>query len=96
MIDIVKQYCIINVYKKKYYTREITTNKGKVRFNLELSPAAAEILEELQTETGKSKAEIVRMGVAFVKYAEDSKKQNKFIAVVDKSDGKIEKEIVLA
>ena len=81
-----------DVYKKKYYTREVTMNK--VRFNLELSPAAAEILEELQTETGKSKAEIVRMGVAFVKYAEDSKKQNKFIAVV--SDGKIEKEIVLA
>ncbi len=69
---------------------------NKVRFNLELSPAANEILEELQAETGKSKAEIVRMGVAFVKYAEDSKKQNKFIAVVDKKGGKIEKEIVLA
>ena len=68
----------------------------KVRFNLELSPSANKILEELQTKTGKSKAEILRMGMAFVKYAEDSKEQNKFIAVVDKNNGKIEKEIILA
>jgi hypothetical protein len=84
------------MYNKKYYKGDITMNKGKVRFNLELSQSANEILEGLQAETGKSKAEIIRMGVAFVKYAEDSKKQNRFIAVVDKSNGKIEKEIVLA
>jgi len=69
---------------------------GKVRFNLELSQSANELLEGLQVKTGKSKAEIIRMGMAFVKYAEDSKEQNKFIAVVNKSNGKIEKEIVLA
>jgi hypothetical protein len=69
---------------------------GKVRFNLELSPSANELLDSLQVRTGKSKAEILRIGMAFVKYAEDSKDQDKFIAVVDKHSNKIEKEIVLA
>ena len=67
----------------------------KIRFNIELSPSANKILEELQAKTGKSKAEILRIGMAFVKYAEDSKEQDKFIAVVNKNSGKIEKEIVL-
>ncbi len=63
------------------------------RLNVELSGRASEVLEELATKYGKSKAEMLRIALALLFAAEKEEAQGKALVVA--KDGKIEKELVL-
>ncbi len=63
------------------------------RLNVEFSGRASEILEELATKYGKSKAEMLRIALALLMAAEKAEENGGALAIA--KDGKVEKELVL-
>lgn len=64
------------------------------RLSVTFSESAYRILENLQKDTGKSKAEILRLSLALLSYAEDKKKNSgESLAIV--KDGHIKQEIII-
>lgn len=71
---------------------EKISNKRK-RLNLDLAPAAYELLEQLSTDTGKSMTEVLRTGLALVGIAYEEKQQGRSLGIIEGE--KVIKEILL-
>lgn len=67
-------------------------SKGKKRLNLDLTPEAYTLLQQLVDESGKSMAEILRTGLALYGMAQEETKKGRNLAVAE--DDKIVKQIV--
>jgi uncharacterized protein (DUF1778 family) len=65
----------------------------KKRLNLELSPEAYELLQELADASGKNMADVLRTGLALYGIAEKAKKEGSGIGVV--KEDKVLKEILV-
>lgn len=65
----------------------------KKRLNLELVPAAYELLQNISDESGKSLAEVLRTGLALYGMAHDAKKQGQGIGIIEGNE--VVKEILL-
>lgn len=65
----------------------------KLRLNLSLSPEANTVLQEIQGQTGASRADVIKQALALLKVAHDAKKENKHIGVTDDPE-KLDREIV--
>ncbi|MEM9274521.1 MAG: hypothetical protein AAGA80_16370 [Cyanobacteria bacterium P01_F01_bin.143] len=65
----------------------------KKRLNLELSPEAYDLLQELADTSGKKMADVLRTGLALYGIAETAKKEGRSIGVVE--DDKVVKEILM-
>ena len=74
--------------KKK---RQSTTDKK--RLNLELAPAAYDLLQRLAEESGKSFADVLRTGLALYGIAQDAKQEGQGIGVIEGNT--VVKEIIL-
>ncbi|MGG6268298.1 hypothetical protein ACQ4M3_22310 [Leptolyngbya sp. AN03gr2] len=69
------------------------TSKLKKRLNLDLSPEAYDLLQELSEESGKNMAEVLRTGLALYGIAREEKKKGRSLGVVE--DDRVVKEIVI-
>jgi hypothetical protein len=65
----------------------------KQRLNLDLAPAAYDLLKQLSEDTGKTMAEVLRTGLALYGIAQDARKQKQGLGIVE--DNKIVKEIII-
>ena len=65
----------------------------KKRLNLELSPEAYDLLQELADSSGKKMADVLRTGLALYGIAEKAKEEGPSIGVVE--DDKVVKEILM-
>ena len=65
----------------------------KKRLNLELSPEAYELLQQLANSSGKNMADILRAGIALYNIAEEAKGKGRSLGVVE--EDKVIKEIVV-
>lgn len=63
------------------------------RLNLDLAPAAYDLLDQLSRETGKSMTEILRTGLALVGIAHEEKQKGRSLGIVE--GDKVIKEILL-
>lgn len=63
------------------------------RLNLDLAPAAYELLQQLSAESGKNMADVLRTGLALYGIAEEERKKGRSLGIVQ--DEKVIKEIVL-
>jgi hypothetical protein len=66
---------------------------AKQRLNLDLAPAAYDLLKQLSEDTGKTMAEVLRTGLALYGIAQDAQKQKQGLAIVE--DNKIIKQIII-
>jgi predicted DNA-binding protein len=57
--------------------------KSKVRLSLELTEKASEVLDGLAKDTGNTKAEVIRKGIALFDVATEAKENGNSLAVVD-------------
>jgi hypothetical protein len=71
------------------------TNKtlSRRKLNLELAPAAFDLLEKLSEETDKTKVEILRTGLALYGIAHDASKRDQSIGIIE--GDKVVKEILI-
>jgi hypothetical protein len=67
---------------------------ARKRLNLDLSEAAFNLLQELAEQTGKTKVEVLRTGLALYGIANDAKKKGQVIAVAENDE--VVKEIVIS
>ncbi|MGB3299878.1 MAG: hypothetical protein WBA76_16555 [Phormidesmis sp.] len=65
----------------KSKTKTATTEKK--RLNLELAPAAYELLHRLAEDSGKSLADVLRTGLALYGIAQDAKQEGRGIGVIE-------------
>ncbi len=79
------------VSKKSAATK--STAKLRKRLNLDLSPEAYDLLQELSEESGKNMAEVLRTGLALYGIAREQKKKGRSLGVVE--DDRVVKEIVI-
>lgn len=70
-----------------------TNSKAKKRLNLELTPEAYELLQELADSSGKNMADVLRTGLALYGISQEEEKRGRNIAVVE--DDKVIKQIVM-
>ncbi len=63
------------------------------RLNLDLAPAAYNLLEQLSRDTGKSMTEVLRTGLALVGIAHEEKQKGRSLGIVE--GDKVVKEILL-
>ncbi|KPQ35705.1 MAG: hypothetical protein HLUCCA11_09060 [Phormidesmis priestleyi Ana] len=61
--------------------RQAVTDKK--RLNLELAPAAYELLQRLADDSGKSLADVLRTGLALYGIAQDAKQEGRGIGVIE-------------
>ncbi|NJL54695.1 hypothetical protein HC928_05490 [bacterium] len=73
-------------------TKDSPPTKRK-RLNLDLAPAAYELLQELSEESGKSMTEVLRTGLALYGIAQEEMKKGRSLAIAE--GDKVIKEIVL-
>lgn len=59
------------------------TATDKKRLNLELAPAAYELLQRLADDSGKSRADVLRTGLALYGIAQDAKQEGQGIGVIE-------------
>ena len=71
-----------------------TPERSKKRLNLDLSPDAYELLQQIVSESGKSMAEVLRTGLALYGIAQEEKKRGNKVTISKQDDTPI-KEIVL-
>ena len=64
----------------------------KKRLNLDLTPEAYELLQQLAKESGKNMADVLRTGLALYGIAQEESKNGRSLGVV--KDDKVLKEIV--
>jgi hypothetical protein len=69
------------------------TSIKKKRLNLDLTIDAYETLQKLTEESGKNMAEVLRAGLALYYIAQEEKKKERSLAIVQ--DEKIVKEIII-
>lgn len=74
-------------------TSEATT-RAKKRLNLDLTPEAYELLQNLANESGKNMADILRTGLALYGISKEEEKKGRNLAIV--KDEKVIKEIITA
>ncbi len=60
-----------------------TATTDKKRLNLELAPAAYELLQRLADDSGKSLADVLRTGLALYGIAQDAKQEGRGIGVIE-------------
>lgn len=70
-----------------------TNSKAKKRLNLELTPEAYELLQELADSSGKNMADVLRTGLAIYGISQEEEKKGRNLAVVE--DDKVIKQIVM-
>lgn len=58
-------------------------NSGKVRLSLDLSPLANEVLEEVAANQHTTKSDVLRKAIGLVKLADDARRDNRKIGVMD-------------
>jgi uncharacterized protein (DUF1778 family) len=63
------------------------------RLNLDLAPAAYDLLQQLAAESGKNMADVLRTGLALYGIAQEEMKKGRRLGIV--KDDKVIKEIVL-
>ncbi|MER3433838.1 MAG: hypothetical protein C4288_10485 [Leptolyngbya sp. ERB_1_1] len=84
---------VADTASKKTTATKSATTKLKKRLNLDLSPEAYDLLQELSEESGKNMAEVLRMGLALYGIAREEKKKGRSLGVVE--DDRVVKEIVI-
>ena len=72
---------------------EVATPPKRKRLNLDLTPAAYELLQNLAAESGRNMADVLRTGLALYGIAQEEMKQGRSLGVVERD--KVIKEIVL-
>lgn len=72
--------------------RPESTSKRK-RLNLDLAPAAHNLLQELSEESGRSMTDILRTGLALVGIAQEEAKRGRSLGIIE--GDKVIREIVL-
>ncbi|TVQ13417.1 MAG: hypothetical protein EA368_02305 [Leptolyngbya sp. DLM2.Bin27] len=70
-----------------------TQKQQRKRLNLDLAPAAYELLQQLSADSGKNMADVLRTGLALYGIAEEERKKGRRLGVVENE--KVIKEIVL-
>lgn len=73
--------------------KKAATTKQRKRLNLDLSPEAYDLLQELSEESGKNMADVLRTGLALYGIAREEKKKGRSLGVVE--DDRVVKEIVI-
>jgi hypothetical protein len=73
-------------------TQQNDSQKRK-RLNLDLTPAAYDLLQRLADESGKNMADVLRTGLALYGIAQDEGKKGRSLAIIE--DERIIKEIVI-
>ncbi len=63
------------------------------RLNLDLTPAAYDLLQELSEESGKNMAEVLRTGLALYGIAQEEKRKGRYLGVME--DDRVIRQIVL-
>ena len=71
-----------------------TSDKSRKRLNIDLSPEAYELLQQIVDESGKSMAEVLRTGLALYGIAQEERKQGGKLTISDK-DNNVKKELVI-
>lgn len=84
---------VADTASKKATATKSATPKPKKRLNLDLSPEAYDLLQELSEESGKNMAEVLRTGLALYGIAREQKKKGRSLGVVE--DDRVVKEIVI-
>jgi hypothetical protein len=73
---------------------ETPSSGGKrKRLNLDLAPAAYELLQTLAADSGRSMTDVLRTGLALVGIAQEEMKKGRSLGIID--GDKVVKEIVL-
>lgn len=67
--------------------------KERKRLNLDLTPAAYELLKKLSEESGKNMADVLRSGLALYGIAQEEAEKGNDVAIV--KDDKVLKQILL-
>jgi hypothetical protein len=78
--------------KDQSATRTETITKRK-RLNLDLAPAAYNLLQELTTDSGRSMTDVLRTGLALVGIAQEEAKKGRSLGIIE--GDKVVREIVL-
>lgn len=58
----------------------------KIRFTLDLSPEANQLLEQLASHLNATKSEILRKAICLMEIGVDARKKNQHLAVCDEGD----------
>lgn len=74
-------------------TTKATPSPKKKRLNLDLTPAAYDLLQNLAEESGRNMADVLRTGLALYGIAQEEMKKGRSLGVVQ--NDKVIKEIVL-
>jgi metal-responsive CopG/Arc/MetJ family transcriptional regulator len=69
------------------------SDRDKVRVNLQVSPELNDMLEEIASETGSNRSEVIRQALALMKVTHEARRRGKRIGFVSDPD-KLETEIV--
>jgi hypothetical protein len=71
-----------------------TPDRSRKRLNLDLSPDAYDLLQQIVDESGKSMAEVLRTGLALYGIAQEEQKRGHKITISDTNDTTL-KEILI-
>lgn len=71
----------------------VKPENNKIRLSLDLSLQANSILDELASEQGSTKSDILRKAIALIKVAEDARRKGQSLGVLD-ADKHLVSEIV--
>jgi hypothetical protein len=70
-----------------------TSSSKRKRLNLDLAPAAYDLLQQIATDSGRSMTDVLRTGLALVGIAQEEAKKGRSLGIVE--GDRVIKEIIL-